>query len=209
MTSWTTQSRQTLTAMVLAASIFVPAAARAQDRNAKSGKPMELTALDYIQIQQLVAKYAQYIDTCSNNGYDYADLFAAEGFFAPFQNGEIGRKAQGREALAKVSGGGPDGCTGAGWIRQGVHHMYVNHIIDPTPEGAEGQVNMLMIGLGGDKNKIEHDGYYEDTYVKTPQGWRFASRVHHTTYNAAALGRGAGQRGAAPAAPGSEPSPGK
>ena len=29
---------------------------------------------------------------------------------------------------------------------------------------------MLMIGLDGDPNKIEHDGFYEDTYVKTPQG---------------------------------------
>jgi hypothetical protein len=156
------------------------AAATAQD--ARTARAMELTALDYFQIQQLVAKYAQYIDTCSNNGYDYADLFAEDGFFAPFQNGQLGRKAQGREALARVSGGGPDGCTGAGWIRQGVHHIYVNHIIDPTPEGAKGQVNMLMIGLGGDKNKIEHDGYYEDTYVKTPAGWKFKSRVHHATY---------------------------
>jgi hypothetical protein len=155
-------------------------AATAQD--ARSARPTQLTALDYLQIQQLVAKYAQYIDTCSNNGYDYADLFAEDGFFAPFQNGQLGRKAQGREALARVSGGGPEGCTGAGWIRQGVHHIYVNHIIDPTPEGAKGQVNMLMIGLGGDKNKIEHDGYYEDTYVKTPAGWKFKSRIHHATY---------------------------
>jgi hypothetical protein len=68
---------------------------------------------------------------------------------------------------------------------------------------------MLMIGLGGDKNKIEHDGYYEDTYVKTPQGWRFASRVHHATYNAAGQGRGGGQRGAALPAPAPEPAPGK
>jgi hypothetical protein len=162
--------------------------------------PTALTALDYIEIQQLVAKYAQYIDTCSNNGYDYADLFAEDGFFAPFQNGEIGRKSQGREALAKVSGGGPNGCTGAGWIRQGVHHLYVNHIINPTPEGASGTVNMLMIGLGGDKNKIEHDGYYEDTYVKTPKGWRFKSRIHHATYNA-------GQTGRASAAPGRDTAP--
>ena len=142
-------------------------APRAQETNGAPARPLELTALDYFQIQQLVARYAQYIDTCSNNGYDYADLFAEDGFFAPFQNGKLGPKAQGREALARVSGGGPDGCTGAGWIRQGVHHMYVNHIIEPAPEGAKGQVNMLMIGLGGDKNKIEHDGYYEDTYVKT------------------------------------------
>ncbi len=44
---------------------------------------------------------------------------------------------------------------------------------------------MLMIGLGGDKNKIEHDGYYEDTYVKTPAGWKFKSRIHHATYDPA------------------------
>lgn len=196
MTRWTT-----VTAMILAASVLVPVTVRAQEKPVARAKPMELTALDYIQIQQLVAKYAQYIDTCSNNGYDYADLFAADGFFAPFQNGEIGRKSQGREALAKVSGGGPDGCTGAGWIRQGVHHIYVNHIIDPTPEGAKGQVNMLMIGLGGDKNKIEHDGYYEDTYVKTSLGWKFKSRIHHATYNTRQE-RDGGQRGAAPAADG-------
>jgi SnoaL-like domain len=153
---------------------------------ATPARPIELTALDYFQIQQLVAKYAQYNDTCSNNGYDYADLFSEDGFFAPFQNGQLGRKSQGREVLARVSGGGPDGCTGAGWIRQGVHHLYVNHIIEPTPEGAKGQVNMLMIGLGGDKNKIEHDGYYEDTYVKTSAGWKFKSRIHHTTYDPAA-----------------------
>jgi hypothetical protein len=160
-------------------------APRAQQINGATARPLELAALDYFQIQQLVAKYAQYIDTCSNNGYDYADLFAEDGFFAPFQNGKLGPRAQGREALARVSGGGPDGCTGAGWIRQGVHHIYVNHIIEPTPEGAKGQVNMLMIGLGGDKNKIEHDGYYEDTYVKTLAGWKFESRIHHTTYDPA------------------------
>jgi hypothetical protein len=160
-------------------------APRTQETNGAMARPLELSALDYFQIQQLIAKYAQYIDTCSNNGYDYADLFAQDGFFAPFQNGKLGPRAQGREALARVSGGGPDGCAGAGWIREGVHHLYVNHIIEPAPEGAKGQVNMLMIGLGGDKNKIEHDGYYEDTYVKTPAGWKFKSRIHHTTYDPA------------------------
>ena len=151
----------------------------AQDRPASPRPPMELTALDYFQIQQLVAKYAQYIDTCSNNGYDYADLFASDGYFAPFTNGRVGGKWQGRERLAEASGGGKLGCKDVRWIKEGVHHLYVNHIITPTPEGASGTVNMLMVGLDGDKNKIEHDGYYEDTYVKTPQGWRFQSRVHH------------------------------
>ena len=65
------------------------------------------------------------------------------------------------------------------WIEQGVRHVYVNHIITPTAEGATGTVDMLMIGLGGDPNKIEYDGYYEDVYARTPQGWRFKSRIHH------------------------------
>ena len=141
--------------------------------------PAQLTALDYFEIQQLVARYARAIDTCSNNGYDYADLFAPDGYFAPAQNGKVGNKFQGRERLAEVSGGGSRGCKNVGWIRQGVKHLYVNHIITPTATGATGTVDMLMIGLGGDPNKIRHEGYYEDTYVRTNNGWKFASRVHH------------------------------
>jgi hypothetical protein len=144
-----------------------------------AGKVQELTALDYIQIQQLVARYARAIDTCSNNGYDYADLFTPDGSFVPEVNGKSVPGIQGREKLAEVSGGGSRGCKNVGWIRQGVLHMYVNHIITPTAEGATGTVDMLMIGLGGDPNKIEADGYYEDTYVKTAQGWRFKQRIHH------------------------------
>ena len=202
-------TRKFLLGPALGLGLILSAPVLAQEGAKPAGKPMELTALDYIEIQQLVSKYAEYIDSCSNNGYDYADLFTADGYFAAFQNGQVGRKSQGRDALARVSGGGPGGptgtCTGAGWIRQGVKHLYVNHIIKPSPEGASGQVNMLMIGLGGDKNKIEHDGFYEDTYVKTPQGWRFGSRVHHATYNAGGGGGAARGRGAQGAAPGAAP----
>jgi len=151
----------------------------ASNASAQKAGPAELAALDYFQIQQLVAKYARAIDTCSNNGYDYADLFAPNGFFAPSINGKVGLKWQGRERLAEASGGGVHGCKNVPWIKEGVRHIYVNHIITPTVEGATGTVDMLMIGLGGDPNKIEYDGYYEDVYVRTPQGWRFKSRIHH------------------------------
>jgi len=143
----------------------------------------ELTALDYFQIQQLVAKYARAIDTCSNNGYDYADLFTSDGFFAPSLNGKVGAKWQGRERLAEASGGGANGCRNVPWIEEGVRHIYVNHVITPASDGAAGTVDMLMIGLGGDPNRIEYDGYYEDVYAKTPQGWRFKSRIHHALLN--------------------------
>ena len=165
-------ARTLATTLAAVAVLGLPAVTIAQ-------KPMELTALDYIQIQQLVAKYARAIDTCSNNGYDYADLYTPDGIFLPMVNGKSVPGIQGREKLAEVSGGGSKQCKNVGWIKQGVHHIYVNHIITPTPEGATGTVDMLMIGLGGDPNKIESDGYYEDTYVKTAQGWRFKQRTHH------------------------------
>ncbi len=139
----------------------------------------ELSALDYIQIQQLVARYARAIDTCSNNGYDYADLFTPDGVFIPMFNGKPIAEIRGRERLAEASGGGSRGCKDVPWIEQGLRHIYTNHVITPTAEGATGVVDMLMIGLGGDPNKIEYDGYYEDLYVRTPNGWRFKQRVHH------------------------------
>lgn len=142
-------------------------------------EPMELVALDYIEIEQLVAKYARAIDTCSNNGYDYADLFTADGIFLPVVNGRPIPGIQGRERLAEVSGGGSNECRNVGWIEQGVRHIYSNHIITPTPDGATGTVDMMMIGLDGDPNKIAYDGYYEDIYVKTDRGWRFEQRTHH------------------------------
>ena len=142
-------------------------------------KPMTLSAMDYIEIQQLVAKYARYIDSCSNNGYDYADLFTADGAFVPVINGKPTAGIQGRERLAEVSGGGSRGCKNVGWIQQGVRHLYPNHVIEATADGAKGTVDMLMIGLGGDPNKIQYDGHYEDVYVKTPQGWRFKQRTHY------------------------------
>jgi hypothetical protein len=161
--------------------LAVSMGARAQS---PAANPAELTALDYIQIEQLIARYARAIDTCSNNGYDYADLFTPDGAFIPSFDGKAGAPIQGRERLAAVSGGGSNGCKNVGWIEQGVRHIYTNHVITPTADGATGVVDMLMIGLGGDPNKIEYDGYYEDTYVRTPQGWRFKQRVHHALLRA-------------------------
>ena len=158
----------------VAAFIVLVSAASCRQR-----EPGGLTALDYLEIQQLVARYARAIDTCSGNGYDYADLFTADGYFEPSLGGASGPRFQGREQLAEVSGGGARGCRDVPWIEEGVHHLYVNHTITADGAGARGKVDMLMIGLGGDPNRIEHDGYYEDVYVRTPASWRFGSRTHH------------------------------
>src|SRR5678815_3313039 len=103
---------------------FVVAALALSAQTRSGAKPRELTALDYIEIQQLVAKYARAIDTCSNNGYDYADLFTSDGAFIPSINGQPAAPIRGRERLAEVSGGGSRGCKNVGWIEQGVRHIY-------------------------------------------------------------------------------------
>jgi len=166
-------TRTFIAVLTFAVFVTLPGTALAQQ------KVMQLTAMDYIEIQQLVAKYARFIDSCSNNGYDYADLYTSDGIFLPMVNGKSVTGIQGREKLAEVSGGGSRGCKNVGWIQQGVRHLYPNHVITPTADGAIGTVDMLMIGLGGDPNKIQYDGHYDDIYVKTAQGWRFKQRTHY------------------------------
>jgi hypothetical protein len=139
-----------------------------------------LTALDYIEIQQLANRYAQAIDACSNNGYDYADLYTPDGTFTDnvteegFQKGGLVR-ARGREELARAAGGGSLGCKNVGW--KAWSHLMINHVITPTPEGATGRVYLVVIGEKG-PNHIQRFGGYEDVYVKTPKGWRIKSRTH-------------------------------
>jgi hypothetical protein len=190
-------ARSFRSASIFLATCALPAIAPAQ-------QPMQLTAMDYIEIQQLVAKCARAIDTCSNNGYDYADLYTEDGIFQPDVGGRAIPPIQGREALARVSGGGTSNCENVPWIEQGIRHIYTNHIITPSPDGATGTVDMLMIGIDGDPEKILHDGYYDDVYVKTPQGWRFAKRTHHALLNA-----GQPINRPATAAPGASPQGGR
>jgi hypothetical protein len=155
----------------------------AQQRNsggAAAAKAGTLTALDYAEIQQLVNRYADGIDNCTNNGYDYAALYTDDGYFAPSQNGRVGTKFQGRERLAEAAGGGVKGCKEKLAVPPGKRsrHVYVNLVITPSGNGATGTVDLLVAGKDGNRNYMEIQGHYEDTYARTPAGWRFASRVH-------------------------------
>jgi hypothetical protein len=131
---------------------------------------------DYLAIQQLVSKYAYAIDECTNKGYDYADLYTADGGFYTSRGGKILNRFEGREKLAEAARGGRPDCTGVPWA--GIVHMLVNHVIEPAPGGATGKVYLIAIGLDGEPGKVEAQGRYEDVYVKAPQGWRFKTRTH-------------------------------
>ena len=147
-----------------------------------------LTPQDYLDIQQLVAKYAYAIDECTNKGYDYASLYTDDGSFGTSRNGKAGARWVGRERLADAARGGKPDCADVPWA--GIVHMLVNHVIEPAPEGAKGKVYLIAIGLDGEPGKVEAQGRYEDVYVKTLQGWRFKSRTHVLAPNQAEVSSG-------------------
>jgi hypothetical protein len=142
-----------------------------------------LTTQDYIDIQQLSARYAFAIDVCSNAGHDYSDLYTPDGEFAVSDQWGGGGKrtfvTTGRDALAKVAGGRGDHCVDpASSPGLGLSHLTENLIITPTATGASGRSYLLAIGVGKDPTRIERQGGYEDVYVKTADGWRIKTRTH-------------------------------
>jgi hypothetical protein len=169
-TSWAA----TLAAATLTATAFAFAVACADNA-------IKLTAQDYIDIEQLNSRYAFAIESCTNSGYDYADLYTPDGTFAVSQAwGDPGKVyASGRDALANADGGGPGGCRDPKTMMgYGLTHIVVDLVITPTPSGARGKSILLALGVGGNPTTIERQGGYEDTYVKTAAGWRIKTRVH-------------------------------
>ena len=112
-----------------------------------------LSAADYQEIAQLTNRYAYGIDTCGNNGYDYADVFTPDGEFID-RNSDAGFKAggrvlaKGREALATLIGGGSRGCkTKLVWTDWS--HIMTNLVVTPTAAGATGRLYLLQMDIKG------------------------------------------------------------
>ena len=156
--------RHALMATLLGLGLLVVSGAVGAQRTGTSGtaKAMTLTPLDYIEIRQLAARYGHAVDQGANDGYAYADLFAPGATFGT---------TTGRDnlaTLAKRTSKGP----------QTAWHFLVNHAIEPTEDGAKGMEYMVHLRYGdeGQPNIVWGGGHYEDTYVKTPDGWKFKTR---------------------------------
>ena len=150
-------------ALALGVGVLTPAVAQAQSGAAKTpGHVMTLTPLDYVEIRQLAARYGHAVDQGADEGYAYADLFAPGANFG---------QTTGRDELAKLAKQTSKG-------PQTAWHFIVNHVIEPTEDGAKGREYLVHLQYGdGDKpNIVWGGGHYEDTYVKTADGWRFKTR---------------------------------
>jgi hypothetical protein len=122
----------------------------------------ELTAQDYTEIQQLYARYNFAIDAVDADAF--TSVFTPDGAFGNYV---------GHDALAN-------------FIRTNVtRDVAVNHrkhwnsnlLITGTPEGAKGAVYLLAINAGVRPPVILAAFHYDDTLVKTSQGWRFKKRI--------------------------------
>jgi hypothetical protein len=158
--------RRALVVVAIAAAAAGSAVSAQKDKPA-AARVQALTPLDYIEIRQLVARYGYAVDTGADNGLMYADLFAPEGAFLD----RTGKATTGRDALAAMAlrfKRGP----------QSPFHFLVNHVIEPTADGARGKEYLLQVRMGepGHENEIFGGGHYEDTYQRTREGWRFKTR---------------------------------
>jgi hypothetical protein len=124
--------------------------------SAQQGRSSSLTAQDYIDIQQLYAAY--------NNAFDggraeaYAQLFTPDGTF---------NDLTGHDALVAF-------VTRQRGSTQ--RHWNSNLTITGTPEGASGSVYLLLVDVAARPPALVTAASYQDTLVKTADGWRFKKR---------------------------------
>jgi hypothetical protein len=123
----------------------------------------KLTTDDLVEIQQLYAKYNWSLD--SGDAEAYASTFTPDGVF----NNNVGH-----DAIVKFANTFHTG------VGSHLKHWNTNLTILPTPEGASGQVYLVLVDFGTKPASIFTSAAYADELVKTAQGWRFKKRATKT-----------------------------
>ncbi len=120
----------------------------------------KLTSDDLVEIQQLYAKYNWTLDAGDAEGY--ASTFTPDGVF---------NNNAGHDAIVKFANTFHTG------LGAHVHHWNTNLMIQPTADGASGQVYLVLVDFANKPATIATSATYSDELVKTAQGWRFKKRA--------------------------------
>ena len=142
--------------LILAALLIVGLSAAPSAQNAGG----TLTAQDFVEIQQLYAKYNWALDSGDSQGY--AATFTPDGVF----NNNVGH-----DAIVKFAD------TFHAGLGSHVKHWNTNLLITPSASGANGQVYLVLVDYATKPPTIFTSAAYSDELVKTPQGWRFKKRT--------------------------------
>jgi hypothetical protein len=143
-------------------------------------QPQPLSAMDFVEIQQLVNRLNFALDYCGNGGRDFADLFVEDGRFEIDQGDGMPSVRETREALIGLAGG-PDCESRRTPPTSYILHLAESLVITPTADGARGTSYAIYPSSQGkylSEDVAGQLGIYHDEYVRTPDGWRFKSRRH-------------------------------
>lgn len=120
-----------------------------------------LSPQDYMEIEQLYAKYNWAIDAGDAEGY--ADTFVDDGVFNNFT---------GREALVGFINRFSQGDNGG--TRR---HWNTNLKIEGDGKTASGAVYLMLMDVSTKPASIVTMATYSDKLIKTENGWRFSQRI--------------------------------
>ena len=159
------RTKRTMVAAALVGGLVVGAWVYAQG-SSNAAAEMALSGADVAQIEQLYARY--------NQGWDFKDVdlyLSAYTDDAVFTTG-AGVAHAGTEAIKDyLTTGFANGVSGDRT------HNNTSILITPTAEGANGRGYWFVVDVMSQPPAIAGAGYYDDTFVKTSDGWRIKTRT--------------------------------
>ena len=148
--------------VTVATVVGIVAAAALLHASQKSASPGTLTAADRLEILELYTRYSQMFDLPEGSAEGWASTFTDNGVFLTMT---------GHKALAEF------------WTKNHAEpnrpqrrHFTTLPLLTPTAEGATGTCYLMMVNASQTPPAMLSAGVYDDTLVKTAQGWRFQKR---------------------------------
>ena len=129
----------------------------------------ELSAKDYIEINQLYARYNQGVDL--RNAEMWLGAFADDGIFQ-FRDEKYVGQAELTEYRMRTyarTANGPD-----------IRHWNGSIVVTPTADGAAGRAYWIMLDVSSPIPTEVASGHYDDLFVKTQEGWRIKVRTGYS-----------------------------
>lgn len=153
------------------------------NRGESAEGPAPLSAMDYIQIQQLVNRINFALDYCSNGGRDFADLFVDDGRYVIDNGDGKPRVISGREQLMAMASGPACRAT-RNPPSPVILHTAESLVIEASPSGATGTSYAIYPSFKGkyaSEDIAGQIGLYHDEFVRTAGGWRIKARRHESS----------------------------
>jgi len=167
--------RRTILGATLLAVALVGVVATWAQQESQPNKPPELLIEDYIEIQQLVARYPYPLDTNPDYGKSYAAQFTEDGIF----HNQADHYYRGHADIASAAN-----LNKRPPSPNNVGHFIFSHVIRPTANnGAVGNEQNFLISeagevIDGSRASSITSYQYVDIYEKTSAGWKFKVRSH-------------------------------